>query len=158
MWSHPTYKLTLYIMYLTARWQYYCPINPGTLAGSAVLTTDCMGRWRTGGNKGLWYLSLHNNRTIIYHNIHSYNCVKIPIKIMDPDHDLDHGQNLIVQCCWSQIAKKLIKFRRLFWVVHSILDQWCKQDQILKTKTKTKVTRPRPRPRPPEVNKGTLQI
>ena len=134
-------------MYLTARWQYYCPINPGTLAGSAVLTTDCMGRWRTGGNKGLWYLSLHNNRTIIYHNIHSYNCVKIPIKIMDPDHDLDHGQNLIVQCCWSQIAKKLIKFRRPFELSIASLTSDVNKTKFL-----------RPRPRPPEVNKGTLQI
>ena len=44
-------------------------------------------------------------------------------------------------------------------------DQWCKQDQILKTKTKTadyktktKTKLTRPRPRPPEVNKGTWRI
>jgi len=34
--------------------------------------------------------------------------------------------------------------------------QWCKQDQILKTKTKTKTKITRPRP--PEVNKATWQI
>ena len=49
-------------------------------------------------------------------------------------------------------------------------DQWCKQDQILKTKTiirqtaayktktKTKTEITRPRPKPPEVNKGTWWI
>ena len=36
-------------------------------------------------------------------------------------------------------------------------DQWCKQDQILKTKTKTKITRPRPR-RLMAVNKDTWRI
>jgi len=49
--------------------------------------------------------------------------------------------------------------------VNSSVDQWCKQDQILKTKTKTKTktaafkTKTKlTRPRPLEVNKGTWWI
>ena len=57
------------------------------------------------------------------------------------------------------IVNKLVNWKHRQTRAHKYtyyLNQWCKQDQILKTKTKTKITRPRPRS--PEVNKGTRWI